>query len=355
MLRFKNLAVALLAIITISNIFIIYSLFPYYAQLKNQYNFNHLAIETTSDDIFLSPLGVTVGIKVNTEGIMVIGVGTVTDSLDFTNSPAEDLKIGDHLLFANNTKLEEKEDLIEIINNNEQINITFKRDGQILSTTLTPTKDKDGIRRLGLWVRNVAQGIGTITYYNPQSGKFGALGHGIMDADTKELMEIKDGEVSITHIESVKKGKKGNPGELVGYLDKDNILGYIKTNTNYGIFGYLNSEILQMHSPIPIARQNEITLGEATVLSNVEGPIKSYKVNIESINKHSLDNSKGMVIKIVDDYLLNKTNGIVQGMSGSPLIQNNKIIGAITHVFVQDPTKGYGVFIENMLKQEGTI
>ena len=307
------------------------------------------------EDIYLAPLGLTVGIKVDTEGVVVIGTSTVVDSSGHTHTPSHGiLHQGDTILFANNIKLENKEHLIGIIEDNESVTLDLKRHGDFIKFEIETVKDHKDINRLGIWIRDVAQGIGTVTYYNPSSGKFGALGHGIMDVETNDLMQIRGGKVSLSNIEDVKKGKKGDPGELIGVSNGD-IIGDIRKNTSHGIYGYLDSDKLPVTGLMGIAQPSEIREDRAFILSSVEGEIKAYDVYIESVNRNSTDNSKGLVVKITDEELIDKTNGIVQGMSGSPIIQGDKIIGAVTHVFVQDPTKGYGIFIENMLKQESNM
>ncbi|MCL1936160.1 MAG: SpoIVB peptidase [Defluviitaleaceae bacterium] len=340
------------SLIATSNILMLCTLI-YYISLNNI--FKEESIFASIEDTFLTPVGITVGIKVNTDGLMVLGIGDVIDGFGNNQTPAKNLQIGDHIIFANNIRLEKKEDLVDIVNEHEKIDLVIKRNENMITTTIIPIDDSLGDRKIGVWVRDMIQGIGTITYYNPFSGKFGALGHGIMDTNTKELMNIKDGKISLTEIESIKKGKKGSPGELVGYLNENKIIGEIKINTKHGIFGNLDESKINTSMTMMAAKTEEIQTGDAFIISNIEKEPKLYKVNIEAINKNVSDNSKGMVIKITDDELLEKTNGIVQGMSGSPIIQNNKIIGAITHVFVQDPTKGYGIFIENMLKQEISV
>jgi len=204
-------------------------------------------------------------------------------------------------------------------------------------------------------VRDSTQVIGTITYLDPNTGKFAALGHGILDVDTRKLMTVRYGDVMKTEIKSVKKGKKGLPGELIGDIKTDEVIGQVRLNNEYGLYGKLDNpnSWSSLGSPVKIGLQNEVEEGPAVIISNVDGiTAKEYDIYIESINKNSQDDSKGMVIRITDEELLEKTNGIVQGMSGSPIIQNNKLVGAVTHVFVQDPSKGYGIFIEKMLQQE---
>lgn len=354
MVRQNKLSKILIGI-SIFNIILVLSFFISYFHTEDPFKYE-AAVVSQTQELYLNPMGLTVGIKVDTEGIIVIGTSSVIDERGNTKMPAQGILYqGDNILFANNERLENKERLIEIIENNDYVRLDLKREGELISVGLEPVRDHRDVNRLGIWVRDIAQGIGTITYYNPQTGKFGALGHGIMDADTKNLMKIRGGEVTDTVIEEVKKGKKGEPGELVGFSNTTNVLGDIKINTEHGIYGYLEEEKLEFESLLPVAMSHEIKEDHAIILSSVEGEIKAYDVFIESVNKNPTDNSKGLVVKITDEALLERTNGIVQGMSGSPIIQNEKIIGAVTHVFVQDPSKGYGIFIENMLKQEVNI
>lgn len=313
-------------------------------------------------DMQVVPCGNTIGVKINTDGIMVLGTGYVNSEDGNSYEPSKGIiKSGDLILQANNVKLENKEQLIEQIekSNGNSINLEIKRDNEVVQASINPIKSiDDKLYKAGIWVRDSTQGIGTITYYNPNSGKFGALGHGILDVDTSKLMSVKDGQITDSKITSVKKGKKGEPGELIGSILSENIFGNIKTNTPYGIYGTMSNKINKNFpsETMTIGLQQEVHEGKAVIRSNIlGGEIKEYEIDIQSVNKFSNDDSKGMIIKIVDPILLENTNGIVQGMSGSPIIQDGKLIGAVTHVFVQDPTKGYGIFIENMLKQENKI
>lgn len=313
-------------------------------------------------DMQVVPCGNTIGVKINTDGIMVLGTGYVNSEDGNSYEPSKGIiKSGDLILQANNIELRTKEQLIEQIekSNGSPINLKIKRNDEVVQASINPVKSiDDKLYKAGIWVRDSTQGIGTITYYNPQSGKFGALGHGILDVDTSQLMSVRDGEITDSKITSVKKGKKGEPGELIGNILSENIFGDIKSNTPYGIYGIINNKINKNlpNEAMTIALQQEVHEGKATIRSNIlGGEIKEYEIDIQSVNKFSSDDSKGMIIKITDPILLENTNGIVQGMSGSPIIQDGKLIGAVTHVFVQDPTKGYGIFIENMLKQENKI
>ena len=207
---------------------------------------------------------------------------------------------------------------------------------------------------IGSWVRDSTQGIGTITYINPATNSFGALGHGIMDVDTKRLMSVKNGYITAARIVSVKKGARGTPGELVGEIQIGQVLGQIKTNSPYGIYGIFDGSLEHTDDQLMrVAKQDQIEEGPAIIRTNVvNNEVTDYEIYIDSVNRFSTDDTKGMVIRITDEALLSQTGGIVQGMSGSPIIQNGKLIGAVTHVFVQEPTKGYGIFIENMIRQD---
>jgi len=306
------------------------------------------------------PCGLTVGVEIKTDGVMVLGTGSIETEDGGKHNPSEGkLESGDLILDANGESLNSKYELINAVENSESdLELKFKRDNSLLTTTISPVRSKsDNQRKIGVWVRDATRGIGTITYYNPISKKFGALGHGILDVDTKKLMTVKEGSIMEARITDIKKGDRGSPGELVGELRSGATLGQIKINTPYGIYGAMDlvgvSKIT--HDKIPIALQDQVHEGPAVIYSNVDSEIKQYDVFIENVNRFSNDETKGMILRITDPTLLHKTNGIVQGMSGSPIIQNNKLIGAVTHVFVQDPSKGYGIFIENMLRQENNV
>jgi stage IV sporulation protein B len=244
---------------------------------------------------------------------------------------------------------------LESLTPGSTVNLTIKRGGQnlIIPVACAVSAD-DGKNKLGLWIRDSTKGIGTITYYNPANSRFAALGHGVVDVDTKQLIPVKDGRLYQTEVVAVKKGKNGNPGELVGEVDRYSAIGVITENTAVGLYGTVNIGNKQLPAaPMRIALQGDVHEGPAVILSNVNGhEIKQYDIYIERVNRYAADESKGMVIRITDQELITRTNGIVQGMSGCPIIQNGRLIGAVTHVFVQNPLKGYGIFIENMMKQE---
>lgn len=304
----------------------------------------------------ISPVGKAVGICVNTKGVLVLGTGQVRADDGKEYEPAKEiLKSGDIITKINGREIKTKEDLLrEVAAVNKSISVTYLRDSREYNSDINIVKSsEDGKNKIGLWVRDSTQGIGTLTYYDKQTGRFGALGHPINDVDTGKLMVIDDGEILEAKIDDCQTGVKGTPGALIGSVDFDKTVGVIDKNTNIGIYGngfeqYFDSLNLQEY---PVGYIADIKKGSAYILANIEGKeIKPYSINIENINKYEINSSKSFTFTVTDEELINKTGGIVQGMSGCPIIQNNKIIGAVTHVFVNNPSKGYGIFIENMIK-----
>ena len=310
-------------------------------------------------DIKIVPLGTAIGVRINTDGVMVLGMSSFLGEDGEAHRPSDGiLKAGDLIFKVNNTEVKNKELLSQLVAASKgDVTLHLRRDGEEMEVTVTPViAATDGVRRIGTWVRDSTKGIGTLTYYNPGTGTFGALGHGIMDVDTRKLMSVKSGVIMPSSVTSVKKGARGAPGELEGTVNTNRTLGQITTNNTNGIYGTLDpsakAEIVT-REPMPIALRTHIKEGPATILTSVSGnTVQEFAINVESVNRFTTDETKGMVIRITDPELLEITGGIVQGMSGSPILQNGRIIGAITHVFVQDPTKGYGIFIENMLQPE---
>lgn len=261
------------------------------------------------------------------------------------------------ILEVSGKKIDNTEDLItEIDNSNgEGIKVKYKRGNKVAALTVKPIKSvEDNKYHVGMWVRDSTAGIGTLTFYDPKSNGFGALGHGITDIDTGALMPVENGEIVESNILTIIKGRSGNPGELKGVLiEEKRELGLIKINSPYGIYGTLNKDALGKfpNKLYPVGLRSDVEVGRATILANIDGKtIEEYEIEIQKISKNTTNRQKGMVIRIKDSRLLEQTGGIVQGMSGSPIIQNGKLIGAVTHVLVNDPTRGYGIFIENMLK-----
>ena len=324
--------------------------------------FGILPLKTLRVDILtnreIAACGNTVGVKLKTDGVLVIGMSDVLTEGNKKILPARESSIrpGDTILQINNHEVNSISDLVEEIENSQgkPVTLKYRRDGKIEETQIVPVKSVDDDKyHVGLWVRDSTAGIGTLTFYDPSSGYFGALGHGITDIDTGILLPIKSGELLGSDILAVKKSEKGFPGELKGMFAEEKKLGTININSEYGIYGKLNDNVEKnINSALyPIAVRSDVEEGPAYILSNVEGStVEKYSVEIERVSRNNINGLKGMVVKVVDERLLNATGGIVQGMSGSPIIQNGKIIGAVTHVLVNDPTRGYGIFIESMLK-----
>lgn len=304
-------------------------------------------------EIYVS--GSTIGIYMETEGVLVIDTGEIEDQNGEMKEPAKNLvRQGDYIVSFNGEKISTKRELINDIAglDGEEVTLEVKREGESVPVSVTPVKDTKGDYKLGIWVRDDTQGIGTLTYVD-QNGRYGALGHGISDIDTAQLLNIRNGALYKAQILAINKGSKGNPGELAGFIryDDRNILGSIEINSKNGIYGqfYKGAEDGITLKKMPVAYKQDVKTGEASVLCNVDGEVREYQVEIKRIDLNHEDTNKSFVIQITDEKLLEKTGGIVQGLSGSPVLQNGKMVGAITHVFVQDSTSGYGIFIENML------
>ena len=314
-------------------------------------------------EVEVIPLGVAIGVRINTDGVMVLGNSSFQGVDGEPHNPSDGRLFGGDLIIRasdsdsrREIEIKTKEELSHFIATSEgDITLLVRREGLELEVTLTPVEAaSDNVRRVGIWVRDSTKGIGTLTFYNPRNGTFGALGHGIMDVDTKKLMSIKSGIIMPSTVTSVKKGARGAPGELVGTVDTGRILGQILSNSSSGIYGVLDPSArgdLVTRQAMPIALRSQILEGPATILTSVSGEeVREFDIYIESVNRFTTDETKGMIIRITDPELLKLTGGIVQGMSGSPILQAGRVIGAVTHVFVQDPTKGYGIFIESMIE-----
>ncbi|MDE6313918.1 MAG: SpoIVB peptidase [Lachnospiraceae bacterium] len=308
------------------------------------------------EDMKVIPAGVPIGIYLKTSGVMVIGTGEVKGMDGMSYEPAYSLvKSGDYIEQVNGETVYNKRDLIELVNKSDgQAVLTLRREGKELKVKVKCIRTAGDEQKMGIWVRDNTQGIGTITYVT-EEGYFGALGHGINDVDTGGLMELENGSLYATEIVSVIKGSDGSPGALEGviYYNNDAKRGTILKNTDCGIFGMVDEKLQQKISQeaIPICLKQEIKKGPAVIRCTVNGETKEYQVEIEEVRLNSQELNKGLVMRVTDQELLETTGGIVQGMSGSPIIQDGKLVGAVTHVFVNDSAKGYGIFIENMLKQ----
>ncbi len=307
-------------------------------------------------DMELTPVGVPIGLYVETEGLLVIGVGDFEGKDGIHYSPAKYiLKSGDYILEYNGLPVVDKETFIKDIekSSGKEVVLKIKRGGVEQEVSVLPKKNSKGAYKIGVWVRDNAQGVGTMTYVDSE-GNFGALGHGVTDVDTSTLMEVEDGTLYRTEIISIQKGQVGDPGEMTGMIVySDNyILGDIDYNGKEGIFGTCNESALSMctQKALPICLKQDIKEGPAQIYCCVGKEPKYYQVEITKVQLDHDNINRGIELMVIDPELLELTGGIVQGMSGSPIIQDGKIIGAVTHVLVNDPTRGYGIFIENMLE-----
>jgi len=308
----------------------------------------------------LVPIGKSVGVAMEIDGVLVVGTCEILDEHNKYSSPSQKagIKCGDLIKSLNGEEIDTVVGMNEILNKTcgNTIECTLIRDGSTISTQITPIKALgDDAYKIGVWVKDAASGIGTITYYDPETQNFGALGHGICDAVTGDIIRTHNGDILEIDITTIKRGEKGNPGELTGiFSENTNPLGYISDNSKFGLFGRISNQefINNFGEPVSILRKKEVSAGKAQILCNVEGEKSEYyDIEIQKLFTNHEDSSKGMIIKICDERLIQKTGGIVQGMSGSPILQNGKLVGAVTHVFVNDPTRGYGIFIENMLSE----
>ncbi len=319
--------------------------------IKN-YNINVI------DRPMITPGGNAIGVRMNTKGVLVVAVTDIIDINGTRKSPAREagIKVGDSIIEINGEKILSSEQVVKILNENKDkdVEILILRNKGEFKTISKPIQClQDNAYRLGIWVRDKTSGIGTMTFYDGESNLFGALGHGITDMDTGDLLSVEKGFVMNAKISDIEQGKKGTPGEIRGVFYKtDEVLGEIEYNTPFGIYGSLidNNGDIRDKEQIPIGFKEEVKLGKAYILTTLEeNKVEKFEIEIQKLEAQEKPNQKSMIIKIVDKKLLEKTGGIVQGMSGSPIIQDGKLIGAVTHVFVNDPTKGYGLYIEWML------
>lgn len=330
------------------------------------------------------------GIYEQTEGVLVVNTTEVTDEDGKKVNPADKkVKCGDYILSVNGRTVADKEELSEAVNdimkeydenlkdksnedksheekiNEEQevkskinkrtVNIKFLRGSEEMSADIAPVRMDDGRYYMGIWVKDDLAGIGTITYYT-KDGRFGALGHGIGDGtQSGNLLYANSGDLYSMKLTKIKKGKSGAPGEIGGvvYFGKKSHIGTLDCNSNLGIYGQLDSDELSEYAAedtyYPVAGKDEIHIGSAQMISEISGKLEKYNLEITNIDKKATDTNKGMELKVTDERLIELSGGIVQGTSGSPIIQDGKIIGAVTHVFVDDPTGGYGICIDEML------
>jgi len=329
-----------------------------------------IPIRTVQVDVLppvkLVPGGHSIGVVLRSHGVIVVGNSPIQNAEGQYVTPAKDagINVGDIILSINGIPVQSDNQVAEIIDNcgqNKQpLSVLLKRSNENIMINLFPVLCNETKRyRIGLFVRDSAAGVGTLTFYESNSRTYGALGHIITDSDTNQPIECEQGKIVPATVSGIQHGKRGHPGEKIGvFIEEDQLLGNIQKNTQFGIYGQLSAELMNELYPeaMPIASMNQIHTGYAEMLTVVEGQtIEKFSIEIQKINLQDYPEGKGLVIKVIDPRLLERTGGIVQGMSGSPIIQNGKIIGAVTHVFVHDPTKGYGCFIDWMLMESGII
>ena len=288
------------------------------------------------------------GIKLLAKGVMVVGISKV-QTKNGSCCPAEEagLCLGDVITAVNNTPISTNASLQSIVSKTkgESVTLLVEHKGSGKTVTLTPALSEEGVYRIGLWVRDSTAGLGTLTFCDPSTGVYGGLGHGVCDTDTGELVPMSSGEIVYATVKGTRKGVAGTPGELKGTLISNAPLGNLTVNCPWGVFGTLTKPL--EGESLPLGYKQEVEEGEAVIYSSANGTPKSYSCKIEKINL-SDKTTQNMVIKITDPNLIAQTGGIVQGMSGSPVVQKGKLVGAVTHVFVNDPTRGYAVFAETM-------
>ena len=292
--------------------------------------------------------GENIGIELNSKGVIIVGTYEVNGK-----NPAKEAGIhaGDKITKINNKEVSSIEEMLNIVEkttNKENIDITYLRAGKENKTILKLTKTNDNIYKTGLYVKDTISGVGTLTYIDPNTKLFGALGHEIIEKNTGQKLEIKDGKIYSSTVTGITRSDIGKPGEKNARYDSSNIFGKVKENTTNGIFGNYTST-LPDKKLYKVAKDNEVKMGDATILTVIDGNIvESFGINILKVSTNEV---KNILFEITDSRLLKKTGGIVQGMSGSPIIQDDYIVGAVTHVVVDDPTKGYGIFITKMLEE----
>ena len=321
--------------------------------------FGNITLKSTTltkiEKLKVVPVGKIIGLKLYTNGVLIVGISESEDESKYSKT---DINPGDTILEIDGKLVNSIKTLKEIVNKSDgrKLELTILRNGKVLNTNIIPTKVEGEKYQLGLWVKDAATGVGTMTFYEPKSKKFAILGHGITDSDTNNLINIDYGDLVTAKVISLQRGIENEPGEIKGTIINSQSIGEIDKNTQFGVFGMLNnltSLNIDTSKEIEIASRDEIKEGEAKILCsiNTSNIPKEYKIEIEKIYKENDYNNKSMLIKIVDEELLNETGGIIRGLSGAPIIQNNKFIGAVTNVLVSNPEIGYAVFADMMIKE----
>ncbi len=314
----------------------------------------------------LVPGGHSIGVVLHSQGVIIVGHSPVTGLDGHSRSPAKEagIAIGDVILSINGIPVQSDSQVAEVIDasgrENKPVDLLIKRGAANLELSLRSVFCQDTRRyRIGLFVRDSAAGVGTLTFYEPETNTYGALGHIITDSDTNQPIDCHQGKIVLATVSGIQHGRRGQPGEKIGvFIEEDQVLGNIEKNTPFGIYGQLSAYPPQQINGdgIPVASMSQVQLGAAELLTVVDGQrIERFAIEVQKVNLQETPEGKGLVIKVTDPRLIERTGGIVQGMSGSPILQNGKIIGAVTHVFVHDPTRGYGCFVDWMLMESGLI
>lgn len=329
--------------------------------------FDNINIKNVNVDVLprtkVIPVGNIAGVKLYTNGVLVVGMSEIEGDDNKKYKPYENtgIKEGDTIVKINENLINSTEELIETVNESQgkDVKVQYIHQEETKECSISPVKTANSQYKIGLWVRDSAAGVGTVSFYEPSTKTFGALGHGITDIDTNELINIASGEFVTTRILNITKGESGNPGKIQGTVENQSNIGTIFKNSKFGIYGKvdnLSSLNIDTSKEMEVALREEIKTGKATILCSLDNQTpQEYEIEIEKIYKENNYDNKSMQIKITDQRLLDKTGGIIQGMSGSPIIQNGKFVGAVTHVLVNDPTTGYAVFSDLMIKQSRGI
>lgn len=313
----------------------------------------------TIDDKSVFASGRLVGIYEHMDGVLVLDEVSFKNDCGTVVEPAKDKVMkGDYITAIDGKLVKTKEEIAELVNSGKGgfMRFSILRGEEEIETLIQPEKSSDGNYLAGIWIKDDLAGIGTVTYYT-SNGEFGALGHGIGDGVTENLLSVKDGDLYNMSLQKIEKGEVGTPGQISGtiYFGNDSHIGHLSNNLNIGIYGELDNEDYVAYSEVDnlyeVAHKQEIEVGKAQIICEVSGKLRNYDIEIKEVDLGTKDKNKGIVLKVTDPDLIEITGGIIQGMSGSPIIQNGKIVGAITHVFVNDPTQGYGIFLEEMLEK----
>ena len=329
--------------------------------------FDNIPLKDVNVDILpktkVIPVGNIAGVKLYTNGVLVVGMSEIEGIDNKKHKPYENtgIKEGDTITQVNNKEIASTEELMQTVNQSQgkAVKIKYIQSEETKECSIEPVKTYSNEYKLGLWVRDSAAGVGTVTFYEPETKTFGALGHGITDIDTEELINIASGEFVTTRILNITKGESGTPGKIQGTVENQKNIGKIYKNTKFGIYGTVDnlaSLNIDKSKEMEVSLRDEVKEGKATILCALDNQkVEEYEIEIKKIYKENNYDNKSMQIKVTDERLLEKTGGIIQGMSGSPIIQNGKFVGAVTHVLVNNPQEGYAVFADIMLKQSREV